>query len=79
MMMSNPLSSLMGVIRNGGDPRALLGQLAQNNPQVRQAVQMMRGKSPVELRQMACNMAREQGVDLNDVLRKLGVTVPSDK
>jgi hypothetical protein len=69
----------MGLVRNGGNPQAMLNQLAQTNPQVRQAMQMMHGKSNAELRQMAMNMAREQGVNINDVLRQLGVNAPSDK
>ena len=79
MMMNNPLVSLMGLVRNGGNPQVILNQIAQTNPQVRQAMQMMQGKSNAELRQMAMNMAKEQGVNINDVLRQLGVNAPSDK
>jgi hypothetical protein len=79
MMMTNPLVSLMGLVRNGGNPQAMLNQMAQTNPQVRQAMQMMQGKSNAELRQMAMNMAKEQGVNINDVLRQLGVNIPSEK
>lgn len=77
--MSNPLVSLMGLVRNGMRPEQIVQQMASSNPQVRQAVQMMQGKSPAQLRQMAMNMAKEQGVNINDVLRQLGVNVPSDK
>lgn len=79
MMMNNPLVSLMGLVRNGGNPQVILNQIAQTNPQVRQAMQMMQGKSNDELRQMAMNMAKEQGVNINDVLRQIGVNMPSDK
>lgn len=79
MMMNNPLVSLMGLVKNGGNPQALLNQLAQRNPQVQQAMRMMQGKSSAELRQMAMNMAKEQGVNINDVLRQLGVNNPSEK
>ena len=79
MMMNNPLLSLMGLVRSGGNPQAMLNQLAKTNPQIRQAMQMMHGKSNAELRQMAMNMAKEQGVNINDVLRQLGVNAPSDK
>lgn len=79
MMMNNPLVSLLGLVRNGGNPQVILNQIAQTNPQVRQAMQMMQGKSNDELRQMAMNMAKEQGVNINDVLRQIGVNMPSDK
>ena len=78
-MTNNPLASLMGMIRGGGNPQTLITQLAQSNPQVRQAMQMMQGKSSAELRQIAFNIAKEQRVNINDVLRQLGVNVPSEK
>lgn len=79
MPMNNPLASLMGLVRNGMRPEAIIQQMVSTNPQAKQAVQMMQGKSPAQLRQMAMNMAKEQGVNINDVLRQLGVNVPSDK
>ena len=79
MMMNNPFVSLIGLVRNGGNPQAMLNQIAQTNPQVRQAMQMMQGKSSSELRQMAMNMAKEQGVNINDFLRQIGVNIPSEK
>ena len=79
MTMNNPLVSLMGLVRNGGNPQAMLNQLAQKDPQIQQAMRMMQGKSSAELRQMAINMAKEKGVNINDVLRQLGVNIPSEK
>ncbi len=77
--MNNPLNMMMNAIRSGGNPMAIAQQLAQTNPQVRQAMQMINGKSPAQLKQMAENMAKERGVSLNDVARQLGITLPSDK
>lgn len=79
MMMNNPMMQIVGMMKSGKNPQQLLMSLAQANPQVRQAMQMMQGKSDAELRQMAMNMAKEQGVNINDVLRQLGVNAPSDK
>lgn len=79
MQMNNPLASLMGLIRNGKNPQAAIAQMAQSDPQVAQAFRMMQGKSPAQLRQMAINMAKEQGVNINDVLRQLGVNTPSER
>ncbi len=78
-LMNNPLNMMMNAIRGGGNPMVIAQQLAQTNPQVRQAMQMINGKSPAQLKQMAENMARERGVSLNDVARQLGITLPSDK
>lgn len=71
--MNNPLMMLLNIARNGGNPMAAMQQMAQNNPQMRQAMQMLQGKSPAELQQMAQNMARERGIDLNDFLRQMGI------
>lgn len=77
--MNNPLFQLMNVMQSGGNPTALLQQMAGQNPQVRQAMQMMRGKSPAELQQMAQNMAKERNIDLNQLLQQFGMANPSKR
>lgn len=72
--MNNPIMMLLNIARSGGNPMAAMQQMAQSNPQMRQAVQMMQGKSPAELQQMAQNIAKERGIDLNDFLRQMGIT-----
>ena len=42
-------------------------------------MEMTRGKTPQQMRQMAENMAKERGLDLNDVARQLGITIPSER
>lgn len=79
MMTNNPMLQMVGMLRNGQDPRQFLMQMAQNNPQVRQVMQMMKGKSPAELRQMADNIAAERGTTVEDVARQLGIMIPSNR
>lgn len=78
-MANNFIRQAMALIRNGGDPQAFLSTAARNDPQISQALRMIQGKKPEQLRQMAENMARESGIDLNDVARQLGITIPSDR
>ena len=78
-MIINPMMQMVGMLRNGKDPRQFLVQMAQNNPQVRQVMQMMQGKSPAELRQMADNIAAERGTTVEDVARQLGIMIPSNR
>lgn len=73
MMMSNPAAMLAQVINRGGNPQQLLRQMAASNPQISQALQMMQNKTPQQLEQMARNMARERGVNVEDVARSLGI------
>lgn len=79
MMMINPMMQMVGMLRNGKSPQQFLMQMAQNNPQVRQVMQMMQGKSPAELRQMADNIAAERGTTVEDVARQLGIMIPSNR
>ena len=71
--MNNPMQLILTAMRNGGDPRRLIEQMARQNPQMAQAAQMISGKSPQQLQQMAMNMCRECGTTPEAVLRQLGI------
>lgn len=71
--MNNPVLALVQAMQQGRNPMALMQAMAQQNPRVAQALQMMQGKSPQQLQRMAQNMARERGVDLNQMLRQMGI------
>nr|DAH81026.1 MAG TPA: SeqA protein N-terminal domain [Caudoviricetes sp.] len=71
--MNNPIMMLIQAAQGGGDPIQILGQMAGNNPMMAQALKMVQGKSPDQLRQMAENMARERGTSAEEILRGLGI------
>ena len=71
--MNNPVLSLVQAMQRGGNPMAMMQQMAYQSPQVAQAVQMMQGKTPQQLQTMAQNMAKERGIDLNQMIRQLGI------
>lgn len=77
--MSDPMTMMMQMLRGGNSPTIIMQQLSRANPQVAQAMRMIQGRSPQQLRQMAENMAKERGVSLNDIARNLGLTIPSEK
>lgn len=52
------------------NPQMILNQMLANNPQAQQAFNMLRGKSPAELERMARNMAKERGLDLDNMIRQ---------
>lgn len=79
MMMNDPMMMIMNVMRNGKDPRALIQQLASNDPRVRMAMQMVNGKSDKELEQIVRNMARERNIDIEHLARSMGIQIPSNK
>lgn len=70
---NNPLAMLMQVAQTGGNPMAMLQQMAMQNPQMAQAYRLINGKNAQQLQTMAQNMAKERGIDLNQVVQSLGI------
>ena len=79
MTMNNPIMTMLSAMQNGRNPSLILRQLANTNPQARQVMQMISGKSPDQLRQMAENLAANQGTSIEDVARSLGISIPSNR
>ena len=48
-------------------------QMAGSSPQIAQALQIINGKSPQQLQQIATNMARERGLDVSQIMQGLGL------
>lgn len=67
------IMQLVQMTRSGGNPMQMLQQMAMSDPQAAQAMKMMQGKSPAELRQMANNMCRERGTTVEAVMQQLGI------
>lgn len=74
-MMNNPMMQLMQLMRNGGNPMTMLNQMTGNNPMVGQLMQSIQGKSPDALRQMAMNIAKERGIDLDQFAQQFGMKI----
>ena len=72
-MQNNPVALLVQAMNNGGNPMALMQQMAGQNPQIAQAMSLMQGKGPQQLEAMVRNMAGERGIDLNQMIRQLGI------
>ena len=70
---NNPIAMLVQAMNNGGNPMALMQQMAMQNPQIAQAMALMQGKSPQQLETIVRNMAGERGIDLNEMIRQLGI------
>lgn len=71
--MNNPMIQLISMTRQGGNPMLMIQQMAANNPQAAQAVRIMQGKNPEQLRQIATNMAKERGMTIEQVMQQLGI------
>lgn len=73
MITNNPLALLMQAAQSGGNPVTMLQQMAAQNPQMAQAFRLIQGKDARQLQAMAQNIARERGLDLNEVAQSLGI------
>lgn len=62
--------------RMGRNPMEMLQQMAAGNPPALSLMQSIQGKSPAELKQMAENLARERGTNLQAVAQQLGIQLP---
>ena len=71
--MNNPLMHLISMTRQGNNPMQMIQQMAANNPQAAQAMKIMQGKSPEQLKQIATNMAKERGMTIDQVMQQLGI------
>lgn len=73
--MNNPMMQVLQLMRNGGNPMTMLNQMTGNNPMVGQLMQSIQGKSQDALRQMAMNIAKERGIDLNQFAQQFGMNI----
>lgn len=67
------IKNIISFARKGGDPMNMIQSFAQNNPQAKQMLQNLNGKSPDELKAYAENMAKSYGTDINSVIKSLGI------
>ena len=75
MIPMNPMQAIQAVQR-GANPNQIIAQLAQNNPAVRQAMQLVNGKTPDQIRSMVQQRAQQLGVDLNQFEKQWGIKLP---
>ena len=71
--MNNPVLALVQAMQQGRNPINLMQQFAGNDPRMGQFMQMIQGKKPQEIRNITQNVASELHVDLNQMLRDLGI------
>lgn len=64
--MNNPMLQMM---------QGQLRQMVQQNPQARQAMQMLQGKSPQEQQQMFLNMCKEHNIDPRQFAGQFGINL----
>lgn len=76
MNRMNPMQMALQMARAGKDPMSLLNTMSRQNPQLAQAMRLIQGKSPEQLRQTAENMAKERGTTLEQMAQQMGISLP---
>lgn len=62
------VKGLMNQMKAFSNPQLALQQMAQNNPQLNQVLQMCNGKNP---KQVFMSMCKDRGIDPNSILSML--------
>lgn len=77
-MMNNGMNpmQLAQQLRQAANPQQILIQVAQNNPSIRRAMQMINGRSPDQILDMARQLAQQHGQNINQLAQQLGVKLP---
>lgn len=67
---SNPMKQMLSAIRSSKNPQQLFMNMAQQNPQMKQILDMVQtsGKSPKDL---FYELAKQKGVDPNQIINML--------
>jgi uncharacterized protein YidB (DUF937 family) len=74
-MMMNPMQMIQ-MLQSSGNPMQAMMNMANQNPMLRNAIQMMNGKTPQQMEQTVRQIAQQRGVDLDQLAHQMGVRLP---
>lgn len=73
MMQNNPIMQMVNMMRNGGNPQALVQQMMGQNKEFENLVNSLNGKDQSQVNDMIAKMAKEKGVDLKQLATGLNM------
>lgn len=73
MPMNNPMMAIMQAAMGGMRPAQFLQQMATQNPMASQAMNLIQGKTPEQLHEIANNMAKQRGTTVEEIARQYGI------
>lgn len=71
--MNNPMMSMIQMAMGRMSPMQYLQQRMGQNPQIAQAMNLIQGKTPEQLHQIADNMAKQRGTTVEEIARQYGI------
>lgn len=75
-MMNNPLMNMISVFQNGGNPKYLIQNMLNQNPQMQPIMNMIKGKNNNQLKETFFNMCKEKGINPNDLAKQYNINLP---
>lgn len=72
---NNPIMAMMQASMSGMTPMQYLQQRMGQNPQIAQAMNLIQGKTPEQLHQIADNMAKQRGTTVEEIARQYGLSM----
>lgn len=67
---------ILQMMRGGANPMSMLQQMMGQDPRAGQAMKLLQGKSPQQMRTMARNMAQQRGMSLEQLAGQFGLHLP---
>lgn len=64
------LIQVMQLMKSGGSPQALMNMVAQQNPQMGAALNLLSGKSPQDMEQVCRNLCQQRGLNFDSLYQQ---------
>lgn len=77
--MMNPMQIIQAM--KSGKPMEVMQSMFGGNPQFQRVMQMVNGKTPAEIKQIAMNLCQQSGIDFDAAvsqMREMGLNLPDD-
>lgn len=70
------MMQILQMLQGGTNPMEMLQQMMGQDPRAGQAMKLLQGKSPQQMRTMAQNMAQQRGMSLEQFAGQFGLHLP---
>lgn len=68
---NDTLASLIAILKTGGNPQVVLNSMAAQNPKIREALQLLQGKSSQDMENICRNLCKQKGIDFDSTLQQV--------
>lgn len=76
VIANSPVMRIANLVRAGQNPMNMIQMLSGQNAPIMQGMNLIQGKNSQQLETMARNLAKERGIDLNQLASVLNLTLP---